>query len=404
MSAVAEVLCLAERSSTDFSSILRHAPVGLAFCQSPGNVIAFNAAFAEVLGLRPHEARRSLAELIPSQNGLDTQRFLTELFRGTRDSFQVECPSNCAESKSLRWTVWSVEGEKGISNCAVAMVEDLSSLAIAKQRLQQSERLETLGRLAGGVAHDFNNLLTGVLLYCDLLMAAIEPGHRARKYAEEIRNAGLQAAGLVRQLLSVARSNTSIPRPVSLNEVAEGMRNLLIRLIGERIELNLRLDPDLGLVKMDPAQAQQILLNLVLNARDALAHGGRIAVETRNWKVQILSPQIENSDAKASVPCALFAVEDNGHGMDESVRSHLFEPFFTTKPGKGTGIGLTTVHDIVTSNGGLIHVQSEPQRGTRISVLLPLIPNTVPQSVQETSFHPGQSGAVLPFQSEDSTS
>jgi nitrogen-specific signal transduction histidine kinase len=154
------------------------------------------------------------------------------------------------------------------------MIEDLSGMALARQRLHQTERLETVGRLAGGVAHDFNNLLTGVLLYCDLLMSVVGPADRARKYAEEIRKAGLQASGLVRQLLSVIRSNKSLPRPISLNEVAEGMRNLLVRLIGENIELKLRLDPALGLVKMDPVQAQQILLNLVLNARDALPEGG----------------------------------------------------------------------------------------------------------------------------------
>ena len=158
----------------------------------------------------------------------------------------------------------------------------------AEQRLRQAEKLEAVGRLAGGVAHDFNNLLTGVLLYCDLLMAHLEPCHRVRKYAEEIRNAGMQATGLVRQLLAVARPSNSEPRLLSLNEIAEGMRNLLVRLIGENIELKFNLDPNLGLVKMDPTQSQQILLNLVLNARDAMPGGGQITVETRNCTVQVL--------------------------------------------------------------------------------------------------------------------
>jgi signal transduction histidine kinase len=137
------------------------------------------------------------------------------------------------------------------------------------------------------VAHDFNNLLTGVLLYCDLLMAHLEPNHRVRKYAEEIRKAGMQATGLVRQLLAVARPTHSEPRVLSLNEIAEGMRNLLVRLIGENIDLQFHLDPNLGLVKMDPTQSQQILLNLVLNARDAMPGGGQITVETSNCKVQV---------------------------------------------------------------------------------------------------------------------
>ena len=238
-----------------------------------------------------------------------------------------------------------------------------------------------MGRLAGGVAHDFNNLLTGVLLYSDLLLAHIEPCHRVRKYADEIRNAGMQAAGLVRQLLAVARPSNSEPRLLSLNEIVEGMRNLLAHLIGENIELKFRLDPNLGLVKMDPTQAQQILLNLVLNARDAMPGGGEITVETRNCKVQVLAEPAPESTlvtgGPASLPCALFVVTDNGSGMEDATRAHVFEAFFTTKAGKGSGLGLATVYDIVTSNGGLIHIDSAPGRGTRVSVLLPLGPPAV---------------------------
>jgi len=188
-----------------------------------------------------------------------------------------------------------------------------------------------------------------------------------------------------------------------LNEVAEGMRNLLARLIGHNIELKLRLDPTLGLVKMDPAQEQQILLNLVLNARDALPNGGQISVETGNCKMQILSGHASHNSENPCLPCAVFAVEDNGVGMDEHVRAHLFDPFFTTKAGKGTGIGLTTVHDIVTSNGGLIHVQSEPGRGTRISVLLPLAPGSTSDSLLDNDFHLTPNEEVHSFQFEETT-
>lgn len=252
---------------------------------------------------------------------------------------------------------------------------DAASIAAVEQRLRQAERLETVGRLAGGVAHDFNNLLTGILLYCDLLLASMEPLHRARRYAEEIRKAGMQATGLIRQLLAVARPSNSQPQLLSLNEVAEGMRNLLLRLIGENIELELKLDPNLGVVKMDPTQAQQILLNLVLNARDALPHGGTITVETRNCNIQVFSESPATS-SRVSLPCALFMVEDNGVGMDDQTRAHLFEPFFTTKGGKGNGLGLASVHEIVTTNGGLICVDSEVGQGTRFSVLLPLVGGT----------------------------
>jgi two-component system, cell cycle sensor histidine kinase and response regulator CckA len=206
-------------------------------------------------------------------------------------------------------------------------------------------------------------------------MASLDPGHRVHKYAQEIRNASMQASGLVRQLLTVARPTSSEPCLLSLNEIAEAMRNLLVRLIGENIELTFNLDPNLGLVKMDPTQAQQILLNLVLNARDAMPGGGRIQIETNTCRLQVLA-QNHMEDDVALLPCAMFVVADNGSGMDAATRTHLFEAFFTTKRGgKGTGLGLATVRDIVSKNGGLIHVNSAPDCGTRITVILPLVPD-----------------------------
>jgi two-component system, cell cycle sensor histidine kinase and response regulator CckA len=190
----------------------------------------------------------------------------------------------------------------------------------------------------------------------------------------------------------VARPAKLELRLLSLNEMAEGMRNLLLRLIGENIELRLDLDPNLGLVKMDATQAQQILLNLVLNSRDAMPSGGQISVSTSNCRMQILrQPSANELDVEGKrpdlsssenddllLPCALLVVRDNGQGMDAQTRAHLFEAFFTTKSGgKGTGLGLATVYDIVTGSGGLIHVDSLPGCGTRFSVLLPLVPQAV---------------------------
>ncbi len=228
------------------------------------------------------------------------------------------------------------------------------------------------------MAHDFNNLLTGVLLYCELLMAGLEPSTRLHTYAAEIRSATMQATGLVGQLLRVVRPDNAEARPLSLNHVIEGLRTLLVRLIGENIELKLRLDPNLGLVKMESTQVQQVLLNLVLNARDAMPDGGQVTVETSNSNVQILTQRESAQNSVSMIPCALFTVADNGGGMDSVTRSHLFEPFFTTKlAGKGNGIGLHTVHHIVRSSGGLIHVDSAKNSGTRVTVLLPLIPEAV---------------------------
>jgi two-component system, cell cycle sensor histidine kinase and response regulator CckA len=247
----------------------------------------------------------------------------------------------------------------------------------AEQCIRPTQNFEAVGRLAGGIAHDFNNLLTGVLLYCDLLIADFEanqarPDLPSRKYADEIRKAGMQATQLVRQLMAVARPVNGEPSLTSLNEVVESMRSLLGRLIGENIELKAKLDPNLRSIKMDPTQAQQVLLNLVLNARDAMPAGGQIAIETAGCQVQVLAERGRASEPTL-FPCALLTVADQGGGMDAATRAHLFEAFFTTKTAdKGSGLGLATVHDIVTRHGGLIHVDSACGRGTRITILLPL--------------------------------
>lgn len=240
-----------------------------------------------------------------------------------------------------------------------------------KESLIQTQRWEAVGRLTGGVVHDFNNLLTGVMLCCDLLLSGLDSRDRRRRYAEEIRSAIAQASVMVQQLLVFARPQTAPARVLCLNEVVRTMHDLLTRLIGENIALEMHLDPELGGVKMDQAQAQQILLNLILNARDALPNGGRITVETSNCKFQPMAGSVARIGLPA-FPCVLLVIGDNGHGMTSETRQRLFEPFFTTKAaGKGTGLGLTTVRSIVTTNRGLIHFESEPGRGTRVMILLP---------------------------------
>ncbi len=403
MSAAPEIGWVPKGPQTDFRSLSEKAPLGLVQCQDSGNVTALNPALEDLLGLRFGVAESlRLADLIHPQNRAEAERLISELFNGKRDSIQIGSWADDGTSHPLRWTAWRISGTNGRADSVLALAEEFPRVAEADQRTQHAARLESVGRLAGGVAHDFNNLLTGVLLYCDLLMASIEPGHRARKYADEIRKAGAQASGLVRQLLAITRPPDFQPRLLSLNEIAEGMRNLLVRLIGENIELQFLLDPHLGLVKVDPTQVQQILLNLVLNARDAMpASGGRILVETRNCRLQALTESVLGSSTHASLPCALLIVEDNGKGMDASTRAHMFEPFFTTKTGKGTGLGLATVHEIVTSNGGLIHVSSEVARGTRVSAVLPLAPETRRPSFDHSDFHPVTNGEVLSSREEE---
>jgi signal transduction histidine kinase len=247
------------------------------------------------------------------------------------------------------------------------------------------------------VVHDFNNLLTGVMLYCDLLLSSLDGRDRRRRYADEIRSAIVQSAALVQQLLVFARPQSPPVRALSFNRIAQGMQDLLTRLIGENITLELRLGPDLGLVKIDQAHAQQILLNLVLNARDAMPQGGRITLETRNYHFQPVSGALAQSAPQ--FPCVLLAISDNGNGMSAETRRRLFEPFFTTKnAGQGTGLGLTTVRSIVTTNRGLIHFESEPGRGTCAMVLLPRAPQCAHPDFLETVSPDSRALPVTPFQ------
>jgi len=398
MSAAAEFRSNLEDANAAFEPLFLKAPVGVAQCQSQGRVTALNPALERMLG-KTAESILHLDDLVYAADRSECQRLIAELLNGRRDSFQIESKIGKDPEGVVQWTVWRVFGKHNANAQILALAEPISFLSSTQNRIQ-IHRLETVGRLAGGVAHDFNNLLTGVLLYCDLLLGTLEPGHRARKYAEEIRKASLQATGVVRQLLAMAKPASSDSRLLSLNEIAEGMGNLLTRLVGENIQLKFRLDPHLGLVKIDPAHVQQILLNLVLNARDAMPGGGEIDIQTSDCKVQIL-PNGSMPGSTAFLPCALLTVGDNGSGMDLSTKSRLFEPFFTTKGGNGTGLGLATVHDIVTSNGGLIHVDSEIGQGTRFHVLLPIGTPVHADSIGDKNFHPAKNGEVLSLKEEE---
>jgi two-component system, cell cycle sensor histidine kinase and response regulator CckA len=249
--------------------------------------------------------------------------------------------------------------------------EDLAERLLTEQQLRDAHKMEAIGRLVGGVAHDFNNLLTGMVLCSELILAGLEENHRLRRFAEEIRKAGEQGAGLIQQLMAVARQRAVEPRLLCLNAVVSDVRNLLTRLIGEDIELVAELADDLGFVKMDPAQVQQIILNLVLNARDSMPDGGRVTLNTRNGDGPRPGRDASNQFCDSWVA---LAVSDTGCGMDTETRARLFEPFFTTKkPGQGNGLGLATVHRIVTHEGGRIEVESEPGKGTRVVVHLPRV-------------------------------
>jgi len=255
----------------------------------------------------------------------------------------------------------------------LVLARDVSAQRQLEEQLRQSQKMEAVGQLAGGIAHDFNNLLTAILGSTQLLLHSTPPGDPRREDAEEIRHAGLRAAELTRQLLAFSRRQVLAPKVLDLNAVVANVDRMLRRLLGEDVELVTSLQPAAGAVNADPGQLEQVLLNLAVNARDAMPGGGRLSIGTTR-----VTFQEEPAERRHRMPAGDYvclAVADTGVGMDETTQAHLFEPFFTTKEvGKGTGLGLATVYGIVKQSGGYIWVYSEVGHGTTVKVYLPRVP------------------------------
>jgi signal transduction histidine kinase len=356
---------------TGFHSILEHAPFPVVLCNAEGMISEVNSAFERVLEWKNAPARRLLwRDLLNPEAPETADSLLRDLLNGTHANLRIKAKCLNGKYEITDWIVWRTAEGNGKSSQVILAGELNPELASAARHSAQGQRWESIGRLTGGVVHDFNNLMTGVTLYCDLLLSNLDQDEtRLRRYAEGIRAAVAQTSGLVQQLLLFARPKPAELYSVSLNHVAETMRNLLVRLIGENVVLEFRLDPALAQVEIEQTQLEQVLLNLILNARDAMPQGGHILIETSNCNFQPLSG---SASLPSGFPCVLLAVTDNGRGMDAQTRQRLFEPFFTTKDsGTGSGLGLTTVRTIVTNNRGLIHIDSEAGRGTRVMILLP---------------------------------
>jgi len=257
-----------------------------------------------------------------------------------------------------------------------------------REQLDRAARLEAIGKLAGGIAHDFNNIMTGVMGYCHFLLSAMAKDDPRRGDVEEILAGGRRAASLTQKLLAFGRQQMLEPKVLDLNDVVAGMEEMLRRLIGEDIELSVIAAPDLGSVRADPGQIEQVIMNLAVNARDAMPDGGSLIIETANAE---LDDEYARTHAGVQPgPYVMLAVTDTGCGMDAQTREHAFDPFFTTKgPGEGTGLGLATVHGIVNQHGGHIWLYSEQGRGTTFKIYLPRVmeePETehVPVGPQKT--------------------
>lgn len=260
--------------------------------------------------------------------------------------------------------------ERGTPVRGVGISLDITERLLLEQEFQQAQKMEAVGRLAGGVAHDFNNLLTVIMGYCELLLADVGQGDPRGVELLEIQKAGTRAAGLTRQLLAFSRKQIIEPTLLDLNQIALDLRAMLGRLIGEDIKVVLGLQPELGLVRADRGQVEQIVMNLAVNARDAMPNGGTLAIETANVELDEHYSRT-HVDVKAGHYVAL-TVTDTGTGMTPEVQARLFEPFFTTKePGKGTGLGMATVYAIVARSGGSVGVYSEVGTGTAFKVYFP---------------------------------
>jgi two-component system, cell cycle sensor histidine kinase and response regulator CckA len=253
---------------------------------------------------------------------------------------------------------------------------DVTERRRIEEQLRQAEKMDAVGRLAGGVVHDFGNTLSVILSYSGLLLSDLAPDHPMRKDLEEIRNAGTRATRLIRQLLSFSRQQVLDPHVLDLNEIVRGMHKMLERVVGEDVRLVTRTAADLGTACVDAAHIEQVIVNLVVNARDAMPAGGRLTVETSNAEVR----ETDAHDPGAVAPgrYVVLSVTDTGIGMDAATRARIFEPFFTTKEkGKGTGLGLSTVFGIVQQSGGSVRVASTVGRGTTFHVYLPRVDEPV---------------------------
>lgn len=263
----------------------------------------------------------------------------------------------------------------------------------AEAQLRQAQKMEAIGSLAAGVAHDFNNLLSVIMAATDLAMGQLQVGDAMMSELREVQNAAGCAAALTRQLLAFGRKQMMRPVALDLNVVSRTLESMLRRILGEDIEMVLRLAPDLGLVRADANQIEQVLMNLVVNARDAMPEGGLLTIETDN--LQIDGASATGPEGPRAGQYVQLTVVDTGCGMDENVRSRLFEPFFTTKrKGKGTGLGLSTVYGIVTQSGGDISVRSEPGKGTTFRILLPRESSTTPSGINAPATSPAPSSGT----------
>jgi two-component system, cell cycle sensor histidine kinase and response regulator CckA len=359
-----------------YRSIFENAVEGIFQSTTEGRWISVNSALAHMLGYEsPQEMVTSATDierqLYANPNSRSEYRKILEehnVVRGFITQLRRKDGSSVWVSVSTR----AVRDVGGAIIYYEGFVEDISERKLLEEQLQHSQKMEAVGRLAGGIAHDFNNLLTAIIGYSDLVMPWLKGEASPQGYVEEIRSAGERAASLTRQLLAFSRKQVLQPRVLNINSLVTDVSKMLRRLVGEDIEFIALLRPEAGLINADAGQIEQVLMNLVVNARDAMPQGGKIIIETANAELGKSYADLHSEVEPGSY--VMLAVSDTGCGMDEETRARIFEPFFTTKEvGKGTGLGLSTVYGIVKQSGGSVWVYSERGHGTTFKVYLPRI-------------------------------
>jgi PAS domain S-box-containing protein len=348
--------------------------VGIAETDTAGRYLHANPPLLEILGYTLDELRELTWRQVTYPDDIpEGDRSVEEMVGGATTSNQQE-KRYVRKEGTIAWVEVNsapVRDEGGNVTHFVSVVKDVSQARDLKSQLAHAQRMDSIGRLAGGIAHDFNNLLTAILGHAEMGRAALSPDDPAYPDLREIEESALRATSLTRQLLTFARRQVVETRAVGLDELTRGAERLLRRLIGENIELVTAHGADDYLVQIDPGQFEQVIVNLAVNARDAMPDGGRLMISTRRRVVHLTS---DANGQGAETECVELLVEDTGSGMRDEVCSRIFEPFFTTKAaGEGIGLGLATSYGIVRQAGGSISVTSKVGQGTTFTILLPIV-------------------------------
>jgi two-component system, cell cycle sensor histidine kinase and response regulator CckA len=391
------------RSEADFRSVVEDAPYGIYRASITGQLLQVNPALQRMLGYELDEDLLKSRVANDISNHLPEFQRLNELLVHTEELKDIEMEWKRRDGTfiTVRCSGRRIDDENGVAAYFEVFAEDVTERRALEKQLRMAQKMEAIGRLSGGIAHDFNNLLGVIIGYSRVLNRALGKNNPLCEHALEIEKAGQRAASLTKQLLAFSRQQVLAPAVLSFNSLAFDMEKMLQRLLGEDIEVSLELFPELGNVKADRSQIEQVIMNLAVNARDAMPAGGKLKIRTANVKLdQTYTRDHPGSKAGDHV---MLGVTDTGTGMDAGTLTHLFEPFFTTKErGKGTGLGLATVYGIVKQSNGYISVESTLGKGSSFNIYLPRYEGQPASEEQRTDFSESLRGSESILLAEDS--